>query len=179
MSEQIHTDRLVLRPFREDDREPLATAFNDERVWATVPTMPHPYTSDHARADIARALAGAEADDYIAWAIVLMETGRLIGRVSLTVDLAHDSAELSYALGAAHWGNGFATEASRAAVRYAFGDLRLHRVWAGHLVGNETSARVLFKLGLTKEGVARGAFKRDGEYLDDVVYSVLATDGAE
>jgi [ribosomal protein S5]-alanine N-acetyltransferase len=75
-----------------------------------------------------------------------------------------------------HWGRGYATEAAREAVRYAFADLDLHRVHAAHFRSNPASGRVMQKVGMSYEGTLREHHKKWGEYEDRVEYGLLARD---
>jgi predicted acetyltransferase len=64
-----------------------------------------------------------------------------------SIDLREDGAELGYWLGAPYWGQGFATEAARAAIDYAFGDFGHEALLSGARVSNPASRRVLEKCG--------------------------------
>lgn len=73
-------------------------------------------------------------------------------------------------------GHGYGAEAHRLLVRYLFAHTTEHRIQAATEVGNVAERRALEKAGFTREGVMRGAFWRDGEWRDDVIYSILRTD---
>ncbi|WP_284009833.1 GNAT family N-acetyltransferase [Haloarcula pelagica] len=86
------------------------------------------------------------------------------------------AGELGYYLTPDAWGNGYATDAARTIVDYAFAELRLHRVHALAFDDNEASRRVLEKVGFEHEGVMREHWFRNGEYEDVHVYGLLAPD---
>jgi len=88
----------------------------------------------------------------------------------------HRRAELGYWVGVPYWGNGYATEAARAVVKYGFGTLGLHRIFASHFANNPASARVLRKIGMRYEGRLRGHVLKWGEFLDLEMYGMLASD---
>jgi RimJ/RimL family protein N-acetyltransferase len=67
--------------------------------------------------------------------------GTLIGTVSFEVDAATRTAMIGYAIGRAHWGRGLASEAARAALAWAIGQLDLRRVWAATQVEHVRSQR--------------------------------------
>ena len=74
------------------------------------------------------------------------------------------------------WGRGFATEAGREMVRFAFDDQSLHRVYAQAFSRNPASARVLQKIGMKHEGTLRHHMKKWDEYVDLECYGVLRSD---
>jgi RimJ/RimL family protein N-acetyltransferase len=92
------------------------------------------------------------------WVITLAHDDRAIGAVSTRVVQA--AADVGYLLDRRHWGNGYATEAARAIVEWAFSTPSIHRVWATCDTENVASARVLEKAGLQREGTLRRAIVR-------------------
>jgi RimJ/RimL family protein N-acetyltransferase len=83
-------------------------------------------------------------------------------------------AELGYMLHPDYWGNGYATDAVGALLRYGFDERRLHKVGADAYATNEGSHRVLEKNGFEREGVRRDHAFVDGEYVDLYEYGLLA-----
>jgi len=169
---ELSTERLLLRPLCISDVEPLCELAGAEEVYRTTINIPHPYTTSDAEAWVERSLAMWADGSATHFAIVRRDTDDLIGGVGLTIERRHDRAELGFWVGVPYWGRGYTTEASRAVLAFGFGELRLERIWAGHLAGNEASGRVQQKLGMTREGVLRRHFKKDGVFHDDVVYAI-------
>jgi RimJ/RimL family protein N-acetyltransferase len=95
------------------------------------------------------------------------------GALTLRIDRRHSRAELGYWIGKPYWGQGFATEATSAALRFGFGDLHLNRIFANHFTRNPASGRVLQKLGMKHEGIRRQHSRRWGEFLDSHSYGIL------
>ena len=141
----LETERLILRPWREDDAEECFRYSSDPRVGPAAGWPAHK-TVDESREIIRTVLSGPET-----YAIVWKQTGLPIGSIALdfhTVSAAgDDEAELGYWLGVPYWGRGIVPEAARELLRHAFADLGLERVWCGHFIGNEKSRRVQEKLG--------------------------------
>lgn len=140
----LETERLLLRPWTEDDAEECYRYAKDPRVG---PAAGWPVHTDieNTRQVIRDILSAPET-----FAVVLKETGLPVGSVGLHHnDLARsaDEAELGYWIGVPYWGRGLIPEASREMLRHAFEDLELERVWCGHYEGNGRSARVQEKLG--------------------------------
>jgi ribosomal-protein-alanine N-acetyltransferase len=84
--------------------------------------------------------------------------------------------EFHYWLGEAYWGKGYATEAGRAVLDWVFDAYVVERVQAHCVTDNIASARVMQKLGMRFEGVARSAVRRQDRVWDVAWYAVLRSD---
>lgn len=94
------------------------------------------------------------------WAIVEKRTGHVIGSIGLHTDSRReiDNARmLGYALGENYWGKGYATEAAREVLRFAFMELQCPILSVYHYPGNTKSRHVIKKLGFVQEGTLRMA----------------------
>lgn len=108
------------------------------------------------------------------FAITLPDSNRLIGLCGVRQKTANAiEAEIGYELDPAYWGHGYATEAARCVLNFAFGRLRVHRVWATCIADNDASARVLEKVGLQREGCLRENRWMKGRWWDTLVYGIL------
>lgn len=169
----LRTSRLVLRPFENDDAADLLRVFAEPDVVR--------YWSSGAWTDIAQAEAMiAEArqayrDGGLArYAIALAGTNRLIGICNLRGFFEQNRrCELGYALGSAHWGQGFAAEALEVLLDHAFHVLDINRIEADIDPRNEASARLLEKLGFRKEGYMPERWIVHGEKADTAFYGLL------
>ena len=140
----LGTERLILRPWREEDAKECYRYARDPRV-GPIAGWPAHSSEEESRRVIRDVLSSPET-----YAIVLKETGLPVGSVGLHHnDLAEedDEAELGYWLGVPYWGKGIVPEAAREILRHAFEDLGLRRVWCGYYDGNLRSRRVQEKLG--------------------------------
>jgi RimJ/RimL family protein N-acetyltransferase len=119
-----------------------------------------------------------EGDDYFAFVICLLDDDRPIGRLDLfAIDRRNGSAAFGLAVGdRSLWGRGYGTDAVNAVVDFAFGQLRLERVWLDTDAANVRAHRVYEKAGFTVEGRFRRAFYQDGEYLDDIRMAMLRSE---
>ncbi|MBN8217459.1 MAG: GNAT family N-acetyltransferase [Spirochaetes bacterium] len=178
----LETSRLQLRPFNIYDADPLAVLADDRRVAASTGTLPFPYKREHASEWIAKHAEWWLDGTQSIWAInvkAAAEAGpgtqkpRLIGAIGLIHDRRHVNAEMGYWIGHASWGQGFATEAARAVVAWAFDDGGVHRLYGQHFATNPASGRVLEKCGMKKEGLLRRHFVRFEVAQDVVVYGIL------
>jgi RimJ/RimL family protein N-acetyltransferase len=104
---------------------------------------------------------------------------QLVGTCTLArLDLANRRAELGFALGRAFWGRGYMAAALPAVVDFAFGRLRLHRVFADTDPRNAPSIRVLQRLGFRREGFLREHYLVQGERQDAIIYGLLSSEWA-
>jgi len=148
----LATERLVLRAPRRSDVKAIATLVNDRRIAANTARIPHPYAIENAEQFIA---AVNKREGEASFVIAL--DGAPIGVCS--VDPREDGPELGYWLGVPYWGRGFATEAVRALIDYAFGDLEHGTLISGARVNNPASRRVLEKCGFQWTGVRRSRIR--------------------
>ena len=142
----LATARLVLRAPRRSDIKAIAVLANDRRIAANTARIPHPYAIEDAEQFIA---AVNKREGEACFAVTL--DGAPIGVCS--VDLREDGPELGYWLGVPFWGRGLATEAARAVIDHAFGDLEHETLISGARVNNPASRRVLEKCGFQWTGV--------------------------
>jgi RimJ/RimL family protein N-acetyltransferase len=142
----LATARLVLRAPRRGDVKAIATLVNDRRIAANTARIPHPYAIEDAE----QFIASVNRREGEACFVITLDSAP-IGICS--VDLREDGPELGYWLGVAYWGRGFATEAVRAMIDHAFGDLEHETLISGARVNNPASRRVLEKCGFQWTGV--------------------------
>ena len=170
---ELDTPRLRLRPLQDADAEALFAIFSNPvamRYWSTAPW------TDIAQAQrrIADDAAEHERGQHLALGIVRRVDGRLIGRCTL-FDLwpSCRRAQVGYILDASAWGQGFAAEAVGALLRHGFEAMDLNRVEADIDPRNTASARLLQRLGFSREGLLRERWIVDGEVSDSEVYGLL------
>jgi [ribosomal protein S5]-alanine N-acetyltransferase len=168
----LFTDRLLLRRYLPTDIPALVSLIGAREVAETTLRIPHPYTAEDAR-ELLRQVKNEKT--FTRFAIVLRETQELCGGLGLNLEPAHDRAEVGYWVGVPHWGQGYATEAAREAVRFGFAQLRLNRIYASCFVGNRASQRVLEKIGFEYEGRLRQHVKKWNDYRDLDYFGLLAT----
>ncbi len=169
---EIETTRLKLRRYSEADIPDLVRLAGAHEVAATTLRIAHPYTEQHAK----EFLSMIEDDDKAWFAITLSDRGQFCGGVGLRIEREHSHAELGYWIGVPFWGNGYATEAAQAAVRYGFEDLQLRRIAASVSSGNAASEKILVKLGMRHEGCMREHHCKWGKFIDVELYGILRSE---
>jgi RimJ/RimL family protein N-acetyltransferase len=144
----LETDRLLLRAPRFEDAKAIAALANDLRIAENMLRIPHPY----ALADAENFIAGANATgDEIAF-LITTHGARVLGTCGIS-KLDSGDPEIGYWLGVPFWGRGYATEAARAVIDHAFGDLGCAAMLGRARVSNPASRRVLEKCGFQWIGV--------------------------
>ena len=168
-------DRLTLREFADADEEALHAFASDPEVTRFTTWGPNTPADTRAFLDDVLDQARSAVRNRFALAAVDSATGHLLGSAELFVESReHLRGELGWVFDPAYWGRGYATEATRVLLRFAFDDLGLHRVAATCHPDNAASARVLEKAGMTFEGRMRGHMRvRDG-WRDSLLYAVVA-----
>lgn len=174
MSEpSLETPRLLLRAFADSDAGAVQELAGKREIADTTQSIPHPYEDGVAEHWIKSLKVGQEAGAMSTWAITGQHDGVLLGAVGLTIERELNKAELGYWIGVPYWNRGYATEAAEAVLRYGFAVLQLNRISARHLVRNPASGRVIQKIGMHREGVARQDTMKWGRYEDVIWYSML------
>jgi RimJ/RimL family protein N-acetyltransferase len=148
----LMTSRLRLRQWRESDLEPFAALNADPVVMQFMPHCLSRAASDafvrHAEAEISRRGWGL-------WAAELRGSGQFIGCLGLAVPPFHAAftpcVEIAWRLGRSSWGHGFATEAGRECLRFAFESLALVQVVAFTVPANHRSRAVMQRLGMRRD----------------------------
>ncbi len=172
--EQLTTERLLIRRFTESDVASLLAIRADPEV-ARFQSWEE--SSEERMASFVTAMMQAEpgvAGEWFQFAIALRNTGELIGDCGLH-PLAEEPrlAEIGYTFGRQFQGQGLASEAVTAIVKYAFTVLGLHRIAAITDVRNSGSIKLLERLGFRREGLTQRAFWNKGEWVDEYLYALL------
>ncbi len=145
---EIETERLRLRGFRPDDLDALCQVFGDPVVMKYI-SGGKPRTREATEEGLLRSIEGWHKRGFGLWAAEEKATGTVVGYCGLMPLEDTPEIEVAYGLAKAAWGQGFAVEAARAALEYAFEQLKLERVVAVVNPLNVASQRVLEKLGMS------------------------------
>lgn len=144
---QLETKRLILRTMYATDLHALHLIFTDVQVMASF--NHDPFTREQMGRWLQRNLDHQNQYGYGLFAVLLKETGELIGDCGLEQMEDQGAAELGYDFRSDFWNRGYATEAAIAVRDYAFNVLKLPRLISLIRVGNLASRRVVEKVGMT------------------------------
>ncbi|MBR6667546.1 MAG: GNAT family N-acetyltransferase [Clostridia bacterium] len=172
----VETPRLILRKIRLSDAPDMYAYARDREVARYVLWEAHQSVWE-TRAYIRGLLYQYRNGLPGSWAIVLKETGTMIGTIGY-MSFAQDNAavEVGYSLARTYWGKGLMTEALTAVIDETFRVLKLHRIEAMHFTDNPASGRVMAKCGMTHEGRLRERVYCRGAFRDVEMWGILRRD---
>lgn len=142
----LQTERLILRPWTEEDAEELYKYARDPQVGPIAGWPPHT-SVENSREIIRDVLSKPET-----YAVVLKSTGEPVGSVGImregcSAPIGEQEAEVGCWIGVPYWGQGLIPEAIKELLRRCFEDFHYKAVWYGYYDGNEKSKRVSEKCG--------------------------------
>ena len=157
----LETERLLLRPPERRDVAAFAPLIGDYEVSKNLANVPHPYAEKDALGGISHLGERRAKGEAFQFGVTRKSDGAYIGGCGLHLDKGE--FELGYWYGKPYWNMGYATEAARRVLDFAFAELQVPEVWAGWFHDNPNSGHVLAKLGFKPKGfekrpcMARGA----------------------
>lgn len=169
----IITNRLIIREFSQSDLEAFLAYEKQPGMFQFENGIPD---GDTAKKYIDNAIQGAKeiprTNYYLA--ITIPPGDEVIGRVSLTSqNPSINEWEIGWFVRMDDWGKGYAPEAARQILEFAFRNLHTHRVVAFCHAGNTQSARVMEKIGMTREGQLRRTRWFKESWADEFIYAIL------
>ena len=172
----IRTERLYIRRLTMKDAPDMYEYSRDPEVARHVLWDAHRSVNE-TRAYVRYMLRKYRLGEPVSWGIEHLESGKVIGTIGfMWYQRENNSAEVGYSLSRAYWNQGLMTEALRAILKFAFAEMRLHRVEAQHEVENPASGHVMLKAGMRYEGTLRGRLFNKGRYVDVALYAMLRED---
>ena len=144
---QLITERLILRPWKEEDAPALYNYAKDPRIGPSAGFPPHTDV-ENSREIIRTVLSAPET-----YAVLLKSTEEPVGSIGIMTGgaghtyLGQDEEEIGYWIGVPYWGQGLIPEAVRALLHRCFVNLHCSTVWCAYFDGNQQSARVQEKCG--------------------------------
>lgn len=174
-TETLHTERLVLRPYRSDDVDAVHRACQDVEIQRWLPIIPVPYTREDARAFVEEAAPAGRADGSVL-TCALEADGSFVGTAALRLLTVEFGPAVGYWTAPWARGRGYAAEAAQGLAEWALG-LGAPRVHLLAEVGNVASQAVALRSGFAQEGVVRSCLpNRDGTRADAVLFGRVAGD---
>lgn len=174
----MRTERLLLRPFTDDDLDAFHAMFSSKEVVRYLYWEPRTLDESREALERVKRMISFEGDaPGIRLAAVLPESGTVVGDISLRrVSEEHRQGEVGYVIHPDHQGRGYATEGTAALIEVGFRDLGMHRIRASADARNAGSIRVMEHLGMRREALfVENEFVK-GEWGNEVVYAILASE---
>jgi RimJ/RimL family protein N-acetyltransferase len=179
MSALFETDRLTVRRFESKDAADIAEFAGDPSVADEIPNVP--WQDPVKLLEYIETQQGLElfaAHKCVDLAIERKSDRKVIGLLSF-VSNGQRQGEIGWALGVEHRGSGYATEAVRGLISFAFASCGYHRIFAGTILTNERSWKLMERVGMRKEAHFREAHvpaEPGGPWIDSTRYAVLASE---
>ena len=173
----IRTERLLVRPFREDDIDAYLLRRNDPDV-ARYQDWELPYPRERAEKVVNQMLSLDGPVDGKWWMAIVCDpdSGEVFGDIGAELSWQGRTAEVGYTFAKEHWGHGYAVEALEALIRRLFDEVGVTRVCGTLHPDNAASAMVLERSGLLFEGHTRSSFWVGDELSDDWIYGMTRSD---
>jgi ribosomal-protein-alanine N-acetyltransferase len=169
----FESDRLFARLYRDDDANAMFENYRDPDVWRWMGGGAAHSSATESLQHIRRYNERSAAEDpWGIWAVEVKKTAEMIGTVLVSPLESGPEIEVGYYFGKRYWGFGYATEITRAAIRYGFGVGALNQICGVVFPENIASQRVLEKAGMTYQG-QRHTFGFDMRY-----YTISRAEGA-
>ena len=167
--------RITLRELRVSDAPSLLAMLTTEEVSRFI--SPPPTTIEGFERFITWANRQREAGTYVCFAIVPHGMDTAVGLFQIReLEPGWGTAEWGFALGSAFWGTGMFAEGAQMVLEFAFETIGVHRLEARAAILNGRGNGALRKVGAVREGILRRSFLRDGQYLDQALWAILAED---
>jgi [ribosomal protein S5]-alanine N-acetyltransferase len=171
----LTSSQVTLRQLRASDAPSLCALLTTEEVSRFI--SPPPTTVDGFERFIAWTLRQRQAGTYACFAVTVDSTDTAIGIFQLReLEPGFGTAEWGFAIGSAYWGSGVFQEGAELMVDFAFEVVGVHRLEARAAVKNGRGNGALRKIGAVQEGLLRKSFLKDGEYLDQALWTILHED---
>jgi [ribosomal protein S5]-alanine N-acetyltransferase len=166
---------VTLRELRPSDAASLCALLTTEEVSRFI--SPPPTSVEGFERFIAWTLRQRQAGAYVCFAVTLDSTDTAIGIFQLReLEPGFGTAEWGFAIGSAYWGTGVFQDGAELMIDFAFETVGVHRLEARAAVKNGRGNGALRKVGAVQEGLLRKSFQKNGEYLDQALWTILNED---
>ncbi len=164
--------RVYLRALEPDDYKTSIQWRRDDQIWSQLGGCKYFVSEVHEKRWVEEAIFDP---NNIRLAICLKENNKHIGNIYI-VDINHNARRGNSQIiigDRESWGKGYASEAYRLLLDYAFKEKGFHRIAAHVLESNKASIALHLKCGFTQEGVFRKSIFKNGEWKDQIIFSIL------
>ena len=172
----IETERLILKNYHENDLYNVYQLRSEPLIWK-YSTKTASHDIEVSKNYLMGLLKNYNENKYNFQALFLKDAQKYIGEAGVLSFIKENrKAVVGYNLLPKYWGNGYATEISRALVKYLFNEVGAERIEAMAVEGNTASRKVLEKSGFTAEGVLRNFTYIDNQYVNVYYYGIIRSD---
>ena len=174
----LQTKRLLLRPVTIDDLDDFHRIIASPGVHEGTLTFPKHPDIDWSRARLERVMERVDKHEcYFVHAHLLDDSfAGAIANLSVDLIMSHHRGHLGYMVEERHRGHGYATEMLTAVTEHAFAGLGLNRLCASTWTWNDSSSKLLARIGFAREGRSRQHYLKNDEYIDADEWGMIASD---
>src|SRR4051812_49122884 len=166
---------VVLREMRTSDAASLFALLTTQEVARFI--SPPPSSVEGFERFIQWAARQRAVGSYVCFAVTVADSDTAVGIFQIrSTEPGFGTAEWGFALGSPLWGTGVFQDGAELVMEFAFERIGVHRLEARAAIRNSRGNAALRKLGATHEGILRKSFLRNGEYLDQALWTVLDED---
>src|SRR4051812_18115489 len=168
----LRGSQVLLRELRASDAASLFALLTTEEVSRFI--SPPPASVEGFERFIQWAARQRAVGSYVCFAVTLAESDTAVGIFQLrAIEPGFGTAEWGFALGSSVWGTGVFQACAELVMEFAFDTVGVHRLEARAALRNLRGNGALKKIGAKQEGILRKSFQRNGEYLDQALWTVL------
>lgn len=167
----METGRLLIRDFVPEDASALHEYASDPEVTRFM--LWGPNTEQETHDFLGRVWRMQQEMPRVSYelAVVRKEDGKVIGGCGIHAE--GSNGEIGYCFSRTVWQQGFASEAATEMLKFGFGELGLHRIYATCRPGNTGSYKVMEKIGMQREGLLREHMFSKGQWCNSFLYSIV------
>lgn len=169
----IKAKDFTLREMRISDKKSIFKYANNKKIYRWTLNIPYPYTEKIAQDWIKRNQIKYKQKNIDDLVLAIDVNGEMIGAIGIHKIEKNHKAEIGYWLGEPFWGKGIMSNALKVVIKYAFKEYKLKRLYAGVMLPNIGSAKVLEKNGFVLEGIQKKNILKDGKYIDEKIYALV------
>lgn len=174
---EIETERLLLRPFKENDFDDVYAIYKDQKVCKLL--LHEPWDKNNAKDQFQKKRKNSELKKDSTLNLAVVHSHTVIGDISVWYTEMKETVEIGYSFHAEVKGKGFATEAMKNVVHHLFKYMNIHRIQANLDARNVSSAKLCERIGMRKEAHFIQDFWNKEKWTDSLVYGLLASDWIE
>lgn len=166
----VESNRLLIRTFTEDDYEDAYSYLSNEETMYYISDI---YTMEDVTSFIKKY---GMSDSPLVYALEEKSSNKVIGHMIFHEAYAEEIYEIGCIIHSNYHGKGYGYESMKALLEYGFNNLKLHKIMAETIEGNDNCIKLLNKLNFTLEGTLRKHNFDHGAWMDEYYYGIFQSE---